>query len=147
VINPTFSISEEIYLHVARETAWRIFADVRRWPAWNPAIVDAQWLYGEPWKEGAVLKIRHKSLFNTIATSSATIRMAVPPSAAVWEASGPGMQTVYSARFRDDLGGCTLRAKHTYHGPGAIVARMLGSRQSRNLTNAMEGLKQFIEER
>ena len=94
-----------------------------------------------------LLQIRHMSLFGATVTSSGVIRMSVPSSAAVWEVSGLGMQTVYSARFYDDLGGCTLRAKHTYHGAGAVFARMLSARQSRNLAKAMEALKHHIEEK
>ena len=130
---------------MSRGTAWRKFNDIRQWSTWNHSIESATWLQGDPWTEGAILLIRHGTLLGSTVNDKATIRMVVPESAAVWEVSRPGLQVVYSTNFRDDLGGCRLEARHTYHGLGALALLMIRSRQARNLTSAMAALKRYIE--
>jgi hypothetical protein len=145
MINPSFQIVDEIHIQVARGSVWRVFTRLEDWPLWNSEIIEASWLEGEPWTEGAVFELRHKSLFGAVTATRATLRMVVPEMSAVWESQGAGMHIINSAHFQDDLGGCKLTAKHAYSGIGAAGLMLLKGRQQAKLAAAMEELKQHVE--
>ena len=56
-----------------------------------------------------------------------------------------GITVVNSASFTDEVGGCTLTARHAYHGLPTLALRLLSARQQSNLGNAMRELKVFVE--
>ena len=145
MINPSFQIAGEIYIHASRGRVWRLFTRLEEWPRWNSEILEAGWVTGEPWTEGAVFELRHKSLFGAVTATRATLRMVVPEMSAVWESRSAGMHIVHSAHFQDDLGGCKLTARHAYSGVGAAGLMLLKGRQQAKLAEAMEALKRHVE--
>ena len=145
MINPSFQVQDEIYIHAASQAVWRKFSRLSEWPQWNSEILAARWVQGDEWQEGSILELRHKSLFGTEATTTAVIRMCVPGNTVVWESRTAGMTVVNSASFADDVGGCKLTARHAYHGMPTLALRLLSGRQRSNLEQAMRELKRFVE--
>ena len=145
MVNPVFQVQSQLYIHAAREAAWKKFTNLADWPRWNSEILATEWVTGTPWEEGSVFALRHKSLLGATTTTVATLRMVVAGQAATWESTGAGMQIINSARFDDDLGGCKLTARHSYHGAPAYLLRLLKARQQRTLAGAMEELKEYVE--
>lgn len=145
MINPSFQVQDELYIHAASQAVWRKFSQLSEWPQWNSEVLAARWVQGGEWQEGSILELRHKSLFGTEATTTAVIRMCVPGNTVVWESRTAGMTVVNSASFADDVGGCKLTARHAYHGMPTLALRLLGGRQRSNLEQAMRELKRFVE--
>ena len=138
-------IQGEIYIHSAAGAAWEKFSRLEEWPQWNREIIDAGWLGESRWQEGSTFQLRHKSLFGLTATTNAVLRMVVQGNIAVWETTGSLLQVVHSANFQDQVGGCLLSARHTYHGPLSLPLQLFRSRQQRLLEQGMSELKVFIE--
>ncbi len=145
MINPSFQIVGETHIRVARGSVWRVFSRLEDWPLWNSEIIEANWVAGKPWTEGAVFELRHKSLFGAVTATRATLRMVAPETSVVWESQGAGMHIINSAHFQEDLGGCKLTARHAYSGIGAAGLMLIKGRQQAKLAAAMEELKQYVE--
>ena len=145
MINPSFHVQDEIYIHAASQSVWQIFSKLHHWPRWNSEVLAAQWLSDDSWHEGSTFELRHKSLFGSETTTKAILRMCVPGDTVVWESQGAGMTVVNSASFADDIGGCKLTARHTYHGLATFGLRIIKGRQQANLRQAMLELKQYVE--
>lgn len=145
MITPTHTTSAEIYIHVARGTAWQKFIQISDWPRWDSSILVADWLSGEVWQEGARFQLRQQNRFGAT-TTTAVIRMVVPSDTTVWE-SETGLPIVYSAHFYDDLGGCKVQLRYTGSAV-AIFAHYLGqgSGQSR-LESNLRAFKEYVERR
>ncbi len=148
---PRFSVEATIQIHAATGAVWEKFCPVGEWPRWNPEIVSARWLQGPAWEEGSVLELRHCSLLGRVVTTRAVVRMAasrdVSGRTVVWESQGAGMVAVHTAQFSDNLGGCRLYARHTYHGWLALLLALLRGRQEAKLRQAMAALKAYVEQR
>ena len=93
----------------------------------------------------SIFQLRKMSLFGTETTTTAVIRMCVPGNTVVWESQSSGMTVVNSASFADDVGGCKLTARHTYHGLPTLLLRLFAGRQRSNLQQAMHELKAYVE--
>ncbi len=145
MINPSFQVQDELYIHAASDTVWQKFSRLDDWPRWNSEVISADWVQGAHWQEGSIFHIRHKSLMGMKTTTPAIVRMCVPATTVVWESNASGITVVNSASFSDEVGGCKLSARHTYHGMPTLALRLLGGRQQKNLENAMRELKEFVE--
>lgn len=145
MINPSFQVQDELYIHAASEAVWQKFSRLEDWPRWNSEVLSASWVQGEAWKEGSIFNIRHKSLMGMKTTTAAVIRMCLPANTVVWESNASGIAVVNSASFADEVGGCKLTARHAYHGLPTLALRLLSARQQSNLENAMRELKGFVE--
>ena len=144
MINPTLQVSADLYIHAAAAAVWQKLSRLEEWPRWNSQILEARWLQGDAWQEGSVFQLRHKSLFGTT-TTTATVRMCVPGDTVVWESTGAGMTIVSGAQFRDEVGGCKLTARHTYHGVVVYALHLIRHRQQKILEAAMRELKESVE--
>jgi uncharacterized protein YndB with AHSA1/START domain len=83
------------------ERVWAIFADVERWPDWNPCFRRAA-VDGGELREGATLRfafnpIRRGLLYRLPAR--AEIVEAVPNDRVTWEVDAPGFHALHSYRF------------------------------------------------
>ena len=143
--DPIFQVESELYIHAARGAVWQAFTRLDEWQRWNSEIVATRWVEGEPWREGSIFELRHRSLFNRVTSTEAILRMVSPMRTAAWESAAGGIQVVNSATLRDDVGGCLLTARHAYHGRAAHGLRLLAGRQQAKLDNAMRELKAYVE--
>ena len=146
MINPTLTVESDIYIHAARGAVWEKFADLDTWPRWNPSVLTAQWRSGNRWQEGATFSIQQQSRWGE-RTRLAVIRMVVPDDTTVWESGGGGQQTVHSAHLTDDLGGCKIRLRETYHGPWVFALYLGRGQQRARLETALREFKAYIERR
>jgi len=137
-------VQSDIYIHAAAGAAWQKFSQLENWPSWSKSILDTQWLEGQPWEEGSRFQLYHHSMLGQ-ATTIARIRMSVPGNTVVWESSQPGILVVNSVRFNSTAGGCTFWARHAYHGPLAFIFQFLRARQQRNLEDAVQEFKSYVE--
>jgi hypothetical protein len=83
------------------ERLWEVFADVRRWPEWNPCMAWAR-ISGGELKQGATLywafkPIRPRYLYRMPAL--AKIVECEPTRKVTWEASAPGFHARHSYLF------------------------------------------------
>lgn len=143
MITPTHTISAEIYIHVARGTAWQKFIQISEWPRWNASILAAHWLTGDSWQEGARFQWRQQNRFG-VATTPAIIRMVVPGDTTVWE-SETGRPIVQSAHFNDTLGGCTVQFRYTGHGLAVFANYLSQGSIQRRLEKNLLAFKQYVE--
>lgn len=146
MINPTLTVESDIYIHAARGAVWEKFTDLDTWPRWNPSVLVAQWRSGNRWQEGATFSIQQQSRWGE-RTRLAVIRMVVPDDTTVWESGGGGQQTVHSAHLTDDLGGCKIRLRETYHGPWVFALYLGRGQQRARLETALREFKAYIERR
>ncbi len=86
--DPIFQVESELYIHAARGAVWQAFTRLDEWPRWNSEIVATRWVEGEPWQEGSIFELRHRSLFNRVTSTEAILRMVSPTRTATWEKRG-----------------------------------------------------------
>lgn len=137
-------IESSIYIHAAPLAVYRAFADVARWPQWYPGVIQAEWIQGEAWQDGATLRTRVQSIFGPT-TGFATVRMSVPGRTLVYENAMPGLQIVCTVNFDEDVGGCKLTIRKYYHGLLAFMMTLLQGRQQSMLISGLSNLKRSIE--
>lgn len=137
-------VQADIYIHAATGAAWQKFSQLEKWPSWSHSILEARWLSGKPWEEGARFQLYHESLLGR-STTKAQIRMSVPGNTVVWESQQPGLLVVNSVRFSDTAGGSTFWARHAYHGALSLVFQLLRVRQQGNLEKAISEFKRYVE--
>ena len=136
-------VTAEVYIHAARAAVWDKFTQLTDWPRWDSSILAARWVSGGAWQENARFELRQQGGFGAT-TTIAVIRMVVPGDTTVWEAE-TNAQIVHSAHFRDDLGGCKVQLRDTYHGLAVLTHwPWRGSQQSR-LEARLHALKAYIE--
>ncbi|MCX6046080.1 MAG: hypothetical protein NT075_13300 [Chloroflexi bacterium] len=143
MITPTHTSSADIYIHVARGTAWQKFIQISDWPRWNAAILTADWLTGNSWQEGARFQWRQQNRFGTTSTA-AIIRMVVPSDTTVWE-SESSLPMVQSAHFTDTLGGCTMQLRYTGHGLAVFTNYLAQGSIQRRLEQNLRAFKEYVE--
>lgn len=138
-------IESDIYIHAAAAAVWAVVSRVDAWPDWHPAVISASWAEGTPWTDGAKLRLRLRSPLGLPVTNTAVIRMAVPGKSVVWEGALFGTVAVHTFRFADDVGGCKVTERETYHGVTSPVMALVRGRQQRAFDTALANLKAQIE--
>ncbi len=139
------STQADVYIHAASPAVFRAFSDITRWRDWYPGVLGARWVDGEPWDENARFAIETRNVLGATTAGEAIVRMSVLDDLLVWENNVPGLSVVATARFEDEVGGCKLTLRKTYHGPLAVGMTLLGARQRRMLTEGLGRLKQRVE--
>ncbi|NJN82484.1 MAG: hypothetical protein HC802_09560 [Caldilineaceae bacterium] len=139
------SIQADIYVHASRGAVWRHFGAISLWPEWYPRVLSVRWIEGEPWSEDAVMQVFVKNSLGMTASGLGVVRLCLPEERAVWENAMSGLTTVCIARFEENVGGCKLTLKKSYHGVGAVAIPLLKNGQRRALTQALQNLKKIVE--
>ncbi|MEZ4868407.1 MAG: SRPBCC family protein [Caldilineaceae bacterium] len=144
MIHPTLQITEELYIHAAREAVWARFCRLGDWPRWMPGVSQATWVTGDHWQEGARFTVQqqHSGIQETV---HYVIRMAVPADTGVWERLEGGAPIVYSIHVADQVGGCKVRLRCTWHGWGTLLRRLNRAYEAERLRAILAGLKEAIE--
>lgn len=144
MIHPTFQITEELYIHAARAAVWSRFCRVPDWPRWRADVAKATWVRGQSWQEGAQFTV--SAVNNSPAQPQTfTIRMAVPDDTTVWENSNPGQGVVYSLHLTDQVGGCKVTLRCTFHGWGSLLKRVTATSEKAHLHTVLAALKEALE--
>ncbi len=138
-------IESDIYIHAAAAAVWAVVSRVERWPDWHPQVISAKWTGGTPWADGAKLTLRLRSPLGLPVTNTALVRMAVPGSTVVWEGALFGVVAVHTFRFADEVGGCRVIERESYHGVASPVMALIRGRQQRAFDTALANLKTQIE--
>lgn len=140
MIWPSTTLNAEIHIHAARLAVWEKFTRLREWPAWRNGVQAAQWQTGERWQEGARFVLQQDTQ-----RRGYLIRMVSVGNVTVWETTDSATAAVYSLQLNDQLGGCKVSLRCTYHGFGAVGALLQRSRQNQQLYEQLAALKQYIE--
>lgn len=97
------------------ERAWELFSRVEDWSRWDwVGSADARWLAGEPWSEGARLRVGHRPW-----TFDCTVVRARPPAEVIWEGTGAGIHGRHRFSFLPHPRGCLVETAEVFTGPGA----------------------------
>jgi hypothetical protein len=88
------------------EHVWQVFANIDRWPQWNPVIGKSHWLTGEQWQLGSrffmeITQPRRISFKPEIVEID-------PPRRIVWTGSAPGFKGTHGHEFVAQPDGTTL---------------------------------------
>lgn len=141
MIHPTFQVSEELYIHAAREAVWDHVTRLRDWPQWRTDVTKATWVQGQRWQEGAQFALYSADGGQP---QQFIIRMVVPADTTVWESSSSqGM--VYSLHLVDQVGGCKVTLRCTFHGWGSLLKRLNAAGERTGLHAALATLKTAVE--
>ena len=116
MIKPQSQISAELYIHVARAAVWHKFTQLHGWPTWQPMVDAVQWDEGDGWQEGSRFQVRSGSRH-----LQCIIRMVSPETVTVWEVVNPAHSAVYTVHCTDQMGGCKVTMRATYHGVSAVL--------------------------
>lgn len=142
MINPNSQISAELYIHAARAAVWRKFIELDDWPHWQPAVRAVQWDENDGWREGARFQVEKDSQ-----RLRCVIRMVSPESVTVWEVLNPALNAVYTLHCTDQLGGCKVTIRCTYHGVAALLLWIQRGKRLRELQALLAALKAYFDHR
>ena len=145
---PLAVVEDRIELATSPEVLWTCFADLGKWQAWFPALIEAEWNYGSPWTIGAQFHQAIKFGFplgRLMAT--ATIVEISPAPYVAWRWKVAGMEAVHGYRFDATLGGTEVLSRHEFYGFPAFLTRafFLTRRVHTIYQAALHGLKAYIE--
>lgn len=143
MIHPTFQVNEEIYIHAAREAVWARWGRVGDWPRWRMDVSQATWVTRQQWQEGATFALQ--STNGNAAELRYLIRMVVPADTTVWETGSGGQGMVYSLHLADQVGGCKVSLRCTFHGWGSLVKRLNTAGEKAKLQTILTALKTAVE--
>ncbi len=143
MIHPTFQVNEEMYIHAAREAVWAHWVRVGDWPRWRTDVSRATWIAGQPWQEGASFVLQPSGA--GAGEERYLIRMVVPADTTVWETGRGGQEMVYSLRLVDQVGGCKVLLRCTFHGWGSLLKRLNTAGETARLQAMLAALKVAVE--
>ncbi|MFN8493883.1 MAG: SRPBCC family protein [Caldilineaceae bacterium] len=149
MISPSLTLAATLYIHAARGAVWEKFCQLTEWPRWNTAVRTARWLESAPqghWQENARFQVEEQGRFGTT-LNVAVVRMVLPNDTLVWESSAPSLHIVHRAHFTDELGGCKLQLRKTYHGLATLPLFFWRGGQQSQLEQSLRNLKVWVERR
>ena len=109
------------------EKVWEQFADVAGWPSWIPMFRGAHWEEGEPWKDGARLRMAMGFGPATLGVEVTIINAELPYSIA-WTGRRFGVTSVHTWTFVPDQDGTLLTSDEVFDGPPAQLLGITGLR-------------------
>jgi hypothetical protein len=145
---PLAVVEDRIELAASPEVLWTCFADLGKWPAWFPALLEAKWISGSPWAIGAQFRQTLKFGFPLgKLTATATIIEISPSPFVAWRWHVAGMDAVHGYRFDAAVGGTEVLSRHEFYGFPAFLARVffLIRRVHGIYQAALQGFKAYVE--
>jgi hypothetical protein len=145
---PLAVVEDCIELATSPEVLWTCFADLEKWPAWFPALVEAEWVSGSPWTLGAQFRQTIKFGFPLgKLTALATVIEISPSPYVAWEWKLAGMDAIHGYRLDATMGGTEVLSRHEFYGFPAFLTRVffLTRRVHRVYQAALQGLKAYVE--
>ncbi|MCE7981193.1 MAG: hypothetical protein DYG89_08390 [Caldilinea sp. CFX5] len=144
MIHPTFQVSEEIYIHAAREAVWARWIRIGEWPRWRSDVSLAKWLDKEQWREGATFVLQPAN--GVVTQQRYLIRMVVPADTTVWENNSRSQGVVYTLHLADQVGGCKVALRCIFHGWGSLLKRFNAVGEKARLHTLLTALKMVVEQ-
>jgi len=145
---PLAVVEDHIEVSASSGVLWACFADLNKWPHWFPALVEAEWVAGNPWTMGAQFRqtVQVGFPFSKV-TGVATIVEISTGSYVAWEGKVMGMEAIHGFRFDDTAGGVEVLSRHEFYGSPALLARFLflTHRVHKIYRAALEGFKAYVE--
>lgn len=145
---PRAVVEDRIEVAASPEVLWMCFADLSKWSHWFPALVEAEWLTGNPWMIGAQFRqtVRFGFPLGRVTGVATVVEVSAVPYVA-WEGKVAGMEAVHGFRFDAIVGGTEVLSRHEFYGSLALLARFLflTRRVHRIYQTALEGLKAYVE--
>ena len=145
---PLAVVEDRIELATSPEVLWTCFADLGKWPAWFPALVEVEWIYGSPWTIGAQFRqaIEFGFPFGKLIATATIIEISPSPYVA-WTWKVAGMEAIHGYRFDASVAGTEVLSRHELYGFPAFLARVffLTRRVHQIYQAALQGLKAYIE--
>ena len=128
------------------EKVWEQFSDVDSWPSWIPTFRGAQWVEGEPWKDGSRLRM-------TMGVGPATLGVDVTianvdlPHSIAWTGRRFGVTSVHTWTFTKDRDGTIMTSDEVFDGPPPQLLGVTGLRPmiSRITESWMDSLQKRVE--
>ncbi|MBI3953770.1 MAG: SRPBCC domain-containing protein [Chloroflexi bacterium] len=113
-----------IHIAAPRAVVWRLFADLDRWPRWNPTVVVMAPLRGAPWAPdfrfrqtvrvgGRRLSFKPRVLYTD------------PGNYVTWVGRGFGVTGVHSWYFEDEATGSRVTTIEEFKGLGVPLMRLV----------------------
>jgi hypothetical protein len=145
MINPSFQVQDELYIHAASEAVWQKFSRSMDWPRWNSEVLSAAWVQGEAWQEGSIFKHTPQEPDGheeDDARNRAYVRAGQHSRLGEQRRRHHrGQQRVIRRRGRR----LQADARHTYHGMPTLALRLIERSSAEQSKNAMRELKEFVE--
>jgi len=124
------------------ETAWRIVADVERWPEWTPTVTSVERRSEGPIGVGARFRIRQPKL----AAATWTITEWIAGQAFTWVARSPGFRIVADHEIRAEPRGSSVELRVRFEGLlGGIAGRLYAGITERYMNLEADGLRSRSE--
>ncbi len=145
---PLAVVEDRIELATSPEVLWTCFADLGKWPAWFPALVEAEWVSGSPWMIGAQFRQTIKFGFPLgKLTAAATIVEISPSPYVAWAWRIAGMEAIHGYRFDATISGTEALSRHEFYGFPAFLTRVFffTRRVHKIYQAALQGLKAYTE--
>lgn len=143
MIRPTFQVKEELYIHAAREAVWAHVTRLRDWPQWRSDVAQASWTQERGWQEGAQFALYPAD--SPAQPQHFIIRMVVAADTTVWESREGGQAVVYSLQLVDQVGGCKVSLRCTFHGWGSLLKRLTSVGEAAKAQAFLTALKVAVE--
>jgi len=141
MFNPRAQISANTYIQAARPAVWEKFTRLHEWPRWQPAVEATQWETGHGWQEGNRFRLTGSGHVD-----HCVVRMVSPGSVTVWEVDVPARSAVYTLHCTDQLGGCKVTLRCTYHGVAALWLWLQRGSRQRALQATLTALKMHFDQ-
>ncbi len=142
MFNPRMQISANRFIQAARPAVWKKFTRLAEWPRWQPQVDATGWESGEGWQEGHRFRYTHSGH-----VSHALIRMVSPGAVTVWEVESPAGSAVYTLHCTDQLGGCKVVLRCTYHGVAVLWLWLQRGQRQQELQAILTALKTDFDQR
>ena len=128
------------------EKVWEQFSDVDSWPSWIPAFRGAQWVDGEPWKDGARLRMTMGMGPATMGVDVTIVNVDLPHSIA-WTGRRFGVTSIHTWTFTPDRDGTIMTSDEVFDGPPPQLLGVTGLRPmiSRITESWMDSLQKKTE--
>jgi uncharacterized protein YndB with AHSA1/START domain len=116
------SVTVTVLAPAPADRAWERWADVGRWPEWNPQCISSR--VEGPLEPGTLLDLQLRHPRGRPFYSRPRISEAVPGEVLAWESRGLGLRAVTTTRFAHDAGGTRIDLVADSAGVLAFTYRM-----------------------
>ena len=145
---PQAVVEDRIEIAASPEVLWTCFSDMSKWPHWFPALVEANWIAGDPWTLGSQFRqtVRFGFPLGKLTGIATIIEVSASPYAA-WRGIVAHIDAIHGFRFDATANGTEVLSRHEFYGSVALLARIffLTRRVHHIYQHALKGLKAYVE--
>ena len=128
------------------EEVWEQFSDVAAWPSWIPTFRGAEWVEGEPWTDGARLRMAMGIGSATLGVDVTIMNVDLPHSIA-WTGRRFGVTSIHTWTFTADRDGTIMTSDEVFDGAAPQLLGVTGLRPMISLITSswMDSLQKRVE--